>query len=329
MSQSFNRRRFLQITTTATLLSATSSYQVSAAEQQQQLYRWQGVALGGQAEILLPAGSNSNLIGNEVISELKRLEGIFSLYDPTSEVSQLNRTGVVKNPSPELVELLEKSKQLSDLTNGAFDITVQPLWELHSSNSGYSQAQLLKLEQSIRGLLGYQNLNISNEKISFDKGGMAITLNGIAQGYITDKITQLLSNHGFTDSLINIGEIKALGQHPDGRNWKVAIADTSSTNKAIQSQPNSVSLNDGQAIATSSYLGTTISDGTPHLLNPLTHEDEYRYQTMSVIAPDATTSDALSTGFSFMSIENIRDIVNTQPNLNIYAVDKTGRTYRV
>jgi thiamine biosynthesis lipoprotein len=223
----------------------------------------------------------------------------------------------------------EKSKQLSELTNGNFDVTVQPLWELHSAGSGYSTVQLFKLEQSVRGLLGYKNLKVSSEKISFEKGGMAITLNGIAQGYITDKITQLLSNHGLTDSLINIGEIKALGHHPDGRNWKVAIADTSSNKETLQTQQKSVSLNDGQAIATSSYLGTTITDGTPHLLNPLTHQDEYRYQSMSVIASDATTADALSTGFYFMSIDKIRDVVNTQPNLKVHAVDNMGNTYSV
>ncbi|MFD2207041.1 FAD:protein FMN transferase [Kiloniella antarctica] len=326
MSQSFNRRRFLQITTTAALLSATGGYQASASNP---LYRWRGVALGGQAEILLPAGLDVELIGNDVVSELKRLERIFSLYDTASEVSQLNREGILNNPSPEFVELLQKSKQVSELTNGNFDVTVQPLWELHSAGSGYSKVQLLKLEQSIRGLLGYKNLKVSSEKISFKKGGMAITLNGIAQGYITDKITQLLSNHGLTDSLINIGEIKALGHHPDGRNWKVAIADTSSNKDPLQTQQKSVSLNDGQAIATSSYLGTTITDGTPHLLNPLTHQDEYRYQSMSVIASDATTADALSTGFSFMSIENIRNIVDIQPNLKVHAVDNMRRTYSV
>ncbi len=322
-----NRRRFIQIAASASLITAAMSNNsalASGISPKRPIYKWEGRVLGGKAEILLPTGPEAEKLGYKIISEVRRLENIFSLYVPTSEISRLNREGILLNPSPEFYELLKRSFEFSKITSGAFDITVQPLWQYHSEIENYPERARERLEGSIRELVDYQALSIDSEKISFTKGGMAITLNGIAQGYITDRIAQLLTTRGFTNSLVNLGEIKAIGHHPTGREWKVNIAPPKN-NFSVNPFPN-ISLKNGQAIATSSPQGTTLRDGSSHLLSPVDGGQKHPYHSLSVIAQDATTADALSTGFSLKSPQEIKAISSALGNIKVLALTKQGQS---
>ena len=327
MSLPTNRRRFLQIVAStsfvATSAMTTNNTQVLAKETniKQPLYKWKGNALGGKAEILLPAGPDAERLGAKIISEVQRLEKIFSLYIPDSEINLLNREGKVLSPSPEFYELLSLANRFSKLTRGSFDITVQPLWQYHSEIQDYPENTRERLENTVRELVGYQALSIEQHEISFTKDGMAITLNGIAQGYITDCIARLLANEGFNNSLVNLGEIKAIGQHPTGRKWKVNIASPKSD---ITGNPfPDISLENGRAIATSSPQGTSLRDGSSHLINPYVKTNNYSYLSLSVIANDATTADALSTGLLFKTPQQIKAISSNLNGIKIFSLDKS------
>ncbi|WP_179188173.1 FAD:protein FMN transferase [Kiloniella majae] len=320
------RRRFLQIIGTASLLTPTLLKQSFAQGNAKEipLHKWQGIALGGHTEILLPKENGSAELANKIRKEIKRLENIFSLYIPGSEINRLNTQGKIQNPTPELYHVISTAHKVSSLTNGAFDITIQPMWLLHSEMPNLTDHQHHKMVQSISELVDYRNIDVSPKQISFKKRGMAITLNGIAQGFITDRIYQLLENHGLTNSLVNIGEIKALGTHPSGRDWTVAI-----DNKGQQLSGNSVNLHAGKAIATSTPTGTVLHNGHSHLLPTHHINAQALYKSMSVIANDATKADALSTGLSFVPVQELNNMISTEHGIEIIAHTLTDETIRI
>ena len=131
-------------------------------------------------------------------------------------------------PPLELVALLAEARSYSERTKGAFDITVQPLWRLYAdalrasrrrSAAGRAEAA----HASAQALVDYRAVEIEPAEVRFARPGMAITLNGIAQGYITDRVAALLQDAGMGDVLLDIGEVRALGRHPDGRPWHVGL----------------------------------------------------------------------------------------------------------
>ena len=159
------------------------------------LYRWRGSSLGSPTEILV-CHSDPGRVQQAIrycSGEISRLEGVFALYQPDSEVARLNRMGELEQPSFDLLTVLSLSLRLSALTQGAFDISVQPLWDLYAAHffgrtppepGGPIRPPLPGHELSWTG-----NRSRRTERVRLARAGMAVTLNGIAQGYVADRIT--------------------------------------------------------------------------------------------------------------------------------------------
>ena len=197
-----------------------------------QLLTWQGDVLGAQSELTLwhtdAAFARATIL--KVRVEIDRFERIFSLYRTDSEISRLNASGTLTNPSPDLLTLIEQGQRLGQLSNGAFDISVQPLWTLYEahfwSRTDTQPDFASRAHDTARALVDFRNVDAGSSSIEFARPGMAITLNSIAQGYITDVIADLLHNEGFESAVVDLGEIRALGRHPDGRPWRLGIRDS-------------------------------------------------------------------------------------------------------
>lgn len=308
MTSRINRRRFIGISCAAAGLSLLPFH--ANATVQKNTLMWQGFALGAPAKIILhhPDKKAAEALLRQVRAEIARLEGIFSLYRPDSELASLNRSGALAMPSPELVELLEKCRGFWEKSGGLFDPTIQPLWAClarhfsaaHAAASGPSAQEL----QQAQSLVGFDAVRFSKDWIVFDRPHMAMTLNGVAQGYITDQITQLLAAHGITNTLINLGEYRTLDNQPDGTPWQIGIADLET-----DPQPDEMLELSGNALATSGSAGFRFDAAGRfnHLLNPKAASENSLsaslYQRVTVIAPDAASADAWATAFSLM-IEN-------------------------
>ncbi len=122
--------------------------------------------------------------------EIERFERIFSLYRPDSEVSRLNAAGTLMKPSRELRTLIEESQRLGELSGGAFDISVQPLWRLYEAHF-WSQTDIqpdiaARARDVAHAVVDFRQIDSGAAAIGFARAGMAITLNSIAQGFITD-----------------------------------------------------------------------------------------------------------------------------------------------
>jgi thiamine biosynthesis lipoprotein len=268
------RRRFLAIS------AAASAF--PAASQAQPMHTWQGIALGARATIRL-SHPNARAICDAVAAEISRLEDIFSLYRPDSALSQLNRTGALQSPSFELLECLSLAGSIHHATGGRFDPTIQPLWATYAAANGAhpSKNDITNARVSI----SWSDMHFSPEVISL-KRGMALSLNGIAQGYIADRVAQFLKAKTLTNILIDTGELRALGTHPDGGAWPVKLA-----------AGGEIALS-ARALATSAPLGTTFDEAgqAGHILDPVTGlPTEAKWKEITVSANSAALADGLST----------------------------------
>ena len=224
-----------------------------------------------------------------------------------------------------MVALLKASLLFADLTDGAFDPTVQPLWQLYADHFSSERPDPegpspQKLAEAL-AKVGRSGLLVSEDRIALTRRGAAITLNGIAQGYATDRVVERLRSAGLSTTLVNMGEIRAIGARPEGTPWRVGLADPDRPGALTET----VDLVD-RAVATSAGAGFRFdSKGRfTHLFDPATGRSPSLYSTVSVIAPTATEADALSTAFSLMPLSRIRNIVATRPNVQARIVEAGG-----
>lgn len=285
------RRRFLSIMAGAAL----PLHALPASAGGMRTFQWTGTALGADASITFAGLTQpqAQRLVEQLLAEIERLEALFSLYRNDSAVVRLNNVGRLDNPSHDMVRLLELCARLHRLTRGKFDPTVQPVWQLLARTGG-SAGDAMREEAVHR--TGWQHVRFDRRSVAFARGGMALTLNGVAQGYITDCIAQLLRGEGIANVLVRTGEISVLGERLPGRSWRVAIAE-----REDQPAEEFVELSD-TAIATSSPRGLLLDpEGrTGHIVDPLTGGTPAFWRRVSVIHPSAAVADGLSTGFCLM-----------------------------
>ncbi len=290
------RRRFLRIAATGAATAALSTYSgVDPVLSSARTKTWKGRALGADASITMANPHPERLIA-VVRDELERLERIFSLYRSDSTLVTLNRHGRLSDPPPELLEALTLCGGIYDRTGGAFDPTVQSLWQLYGDWIKQGKVPRAAQISATMKRVGWQLVSTSPRSIRL-RSGAQLTLNGIAQGYIADRVADLIRNEGLNNVLINTGEIVALGPRPDSRPWIVGLA-LPPANEIVHRK---VELNDA-ALATSEPLGTTFDQmgAIGHIIDPRTGYPTSAWRQVSVSAKDAATADGLSTAFSVM-----------------------------
>ncbi|MCR8726116.1 FAD:protein FMN transferase [Frigidibacter sp. ROC022] len=255
--------------------------------------RWHGQALGAHAEIrfrhLSQAEARPLFAAIEI--ELARLEGIFSLYRTDSALARLNRDGVLEMPPPELVELLGLARGVHAGSDGLFDPTVQPLFDLYAKAATGGQPVVPEALHDGLARVGMDRVSVTGSVIRLGRPGMALTLNGIAQGHVTDRIAALLKAHGLTDVIVDIGEILATGTAGDGPGWAVRIAGVQGKRRLCD-----------RGLATSAPLGTPLDRAgrIGHILHPARGWVAPVQRQVSVLADSAALADALSTAAALM-----------------------------
>jgi len=310
------RRRFVGISAAAAGMAllplAASGSSDNAVAPSPHLGIWRGIALGADAMLQIhhpDPGVADRLIARSV-AEVRRLERVFSLYRGDSALSALNRQGTLDDPPTDLLRLLGESRQASRLTDGAFDPTVQPLWNLYAGHFAQAGADPRGPSDAARAaavaLVDYRKVEIGEGSIRLAAGGMALTLNGIAQGYITDRVAELLLSSGVERALVDMGENRVLGDRPDGTPWRVGIRNPRLPDGIAET----IELRSA-AISTSGGYGTEFDPAGRfnHIFDPKTGLTSRRYLSVSVIAPQATTADALSTAFSLLPLDRTAAIV--------------------
>ena len=318
------RRRFIAI---AAAIAGSGVLPRLSAAHEARTFSWRGVALGAEATLTLQhydeAEAKSAI--DACLAEVARLEAIFSLHRPDSALVRLNREGALLEAPADLRILLSEAIALAARTDGAFDPTVQPLWALYALHfsSGKSDAKRpsqTAIKEAL-GRVGWRRVALDAGGIKLLGSGMSLTLNGIAQGYITDKVGELLRARGFRHVLVNMGEQLALGPKWDGSAWQVGIQDPHDPNGLI----GRLSL-DGGAVATSGrYCCNSELPGlSSHILDPRTGEPASRFASVSVLAERATCADGLSTVLSLLPVGMWQSLLGTTSRA--YAVEAGSHT---
>ncbi len=288
-----NRRRFLCLSAAALLPAAGQAATVT---------EWQGWGLGATLSLRLVGADpyHARQTFARVQAEVQRIEKLASLHCDSS-LTRLNRDGHLAWPAPGLTDLLTLAGQVHAATGGVFDPTIQPLWRAIAEGRPTAAA---------RALVGWGQVSLSPSDLRLGRG-QEITLNGIAQGWAADQIAALLRAQGFTNALIDMGEVATLGQRPDGRPWRARIAAPDGAALAEIGLSN-------RALATSSPRGTLIGDGRPHILGP--QGQPPLWQTASVSAASAAVADALSTAFCLMDRTAIATALSRFPDARLEAL---------
>jgi len=313
-----SRRRVLQITAAAATSTVIGGVASALAAAPASVSQKRFAALGSFAEIRLVTeqGGDAERVLHRLQREIARLEAIFSIYDAGSAVSHLNRKGKLSAPPLELIELLSLCQRIHQASDGLFDPSVQPLWEFHArSQSGLAiaDAPVNELELAdILGKVGFPQVRFSASEVRFARPEMKLTFNGIAQGYVTDRITRLLKDEGFHNVLVNIGEISALGT-PDATDsgWPVTLRPA----RTATAMDHRLVLKN-RAVATSELTGTTFDEAEilSHILDPRSGKPVASDTLgVSVIATTAALADGLSTVAVVSGADRFKKIIKSFP----------------
>ena len=276
---------------------------------------WTGSVLNAPAKIEIH--STDKRLNNYIIKKIDELvfsyENIFNLQNKSSEINTLNSKKVLYNASPDLTEVIKNAQFISKNTDGLFDITVQPLWELYFENfiinNKKNPPDKNKIRETLK-LVNWKTINVVENKISINNKISSITLNGIAQGWITDQITTLLKKNGFSNTLVDFGESYASGLYEEKRNWNILIQGRD-TEKVI-------SLSN-KAIATSAGHGTIFEPTMKyhHIFNTKNGLSSNNFKTVSIISKKAWMADAISTSALSMNKESLLEL---SKNLNLEVI---------
>lgn len=280
-----------------------------------------------QAEVFHPDPSLRQRALEQVMLEMERINQLMSPYIETSELSLLNRQAGISavKVSDEMFKVLSLSKELSELSNGAFDITFASVGYLYN----YREKQRPD-EQSIDALLeaiDYRHvvLDASAQSVYFSHADVKIDLGGIAKGYAVDSAIEALKKMGIEHALVTAGgDTRLLGDRV-GKPWIVGIRDPRNKDKQAVVIP----LQDSAMSTSGDYERYFEEDGKRyhHILSPKTGRSSYEVQSVSIIGPLSVYNDALSTAVFVMGLQDGIGLINTLPEFEAIVMDNERRMH--
>jgi thiamine biosynthesis lipoprotein len=253
-------------------------------------------------------------------AEIERLEGALSLFREDSEISRLNRTGALDEPSGDLRRALALALAVAEATGGLFDPTVQALWRAYVdwfASTDRNSVPPDAIVETARQRVDWRHIEITSGRIILGDG-QAITLNGLGQGYVTDRVADLFLRRGIERVLIDLGEQRALGPCADGASWRIA-----------RTGGRALMLRRG-ALATSEGAGCKFdtSGAAHHLFDPRSGRSATIWRRITVHHGFAAVADALSTALYAATAEEIEVLLPRLSGVSIWATDADGRERR-
>lgn len=257
----------------------------------------------------------------DTFAEISRLSSVLSRHDPASQLARLNSNGQVIGASTELVSVLERSQQYSKLTNGAFDVTVLPLYNLYKNSFNASKAapSAPDISDALKAV-SYKNINIKGRDVTLDKSGVQITLDGIAKGYIVDEAAALLKARGATRVLVEAGgDLSVKGMREDGNPWKVGIVHP----RALDGFYEVAEISNGCIATSGDYESYFTNDyAFHHIIDPTLGLVPSELCSASIYANDTTYADALSTACFVMGMDKSLELIESLPGVEAFLIAK-------
>lgn len=267
----------------------------------------------------------------EAIEEIRRIEKLLTTFSDDSQTNQINANAGEKpvKVDKEVFDLIQRSIRISNLTQGAFDITYgsidKSLWNFDKNMTELPSREVAK--EMVR-LINYQNIELDEAEttVLLKEKGMRIGFGGIGKGYAADKAKTLMQNNGVTSGIVNAsGDLITWGNQPDGKPWTVGIADPNTKEKPFSA------LNiSNYAIATSGdYEKFVMIDGRrySHTIDPKTGLPISGIKSVTILAPNAELADALATPVMVMGVEVGLDLINQLKGIACIIINDKNRLF--
>ncbi len=270
------------------------------------------------AAFYAPDEASANKAIDAAWARIEHLNSLMSDYDSTSELMRLcrdSRPGQPIRVSPELFRVLSKSVEVSERSDGAFDVSVGPLVKLWRRARRQKEFPDPKLLQEARELVGWRNIRLHCETCSVEllKPGMKLDLGGIAVGYAADEAIRVLKQHGIASALIDgSGDIVVSGPPPGMTGWRIGIASL----REPEAAPQHFAMLANCSISTSgdAYQFVELNGQRySHIVDPNTGLGLTERCSVTVIATNGITADALATAVSVLGPERGLKLIDSQP----------------
>jgi len=245
----------------------------------------------------------------KALGVMEKVDSLMNDYDPQSEISILNKEGKAK-VSPELKEVITRAVHFSRLTKGAFDITVGPLVRFWQKMEKEKRIPTQKELEDVLSVVGYQNIKVKGDTIVLGKKGMMLDVGGIAKGYAVDKAIEVLKKRGVKNALVDAGgDLYCLGEGPHGK-WRIGIQHPRKMKEIV----GVVEVKDRGVATSGDYRRYYSIKGKRfgHIINPATGWTvQDTPSSVTIIAPDATSADALATGVFVLGLKEGMNLINS------------------
>lgn len=267
---------------------------------------------------------SSSLYEEEIDLALQEVDESFSTFNPQSIVSQINQNKKVKT-NDMFEELFDLAHEVSEATNGAFDITVAPLVNLWGFGFQNSSEVTPAMVDSLLPLVDYQGVTLQKHSLQKRHPAMMLDFSAIAKGYACDIVASLLEQRSVNNYMIEIGgEIRAKGQNPEKKDWTLGIEKPIDDTIPHQSQLQATLSLPQMAVATSgNYRNFYYKDGKKyaHTISPSTgYPVNHQFLSATVVAPTCAMADAYATAFMVLGLEKSQAILKKNTKLSAYFI---------
>ena len=276
--------------------------------------------LGTVTSVVIHDSRFPTAVLDRVFERVEEIQWRMTINEPDSEVSLVN-AAAGSHPvrvSPDTFEVIERSLEYARYTNGAFDPTIAPLVKLWDIGSESERVPSESEIQAVLPLIDYTvvELNPDNFEVYLPVAGMSLDLGGIAKGYAVDEAARILIDAGIRYALVDFGgDVYTIGSRPDGNRWRIGIQDP--VNTARGRFVGIVEQTDTSIVSSGDYERYFVEDGVRyhHILDPDTgHPSRSGLVSVTIQAPRAMTSDAVSTGAFVMGLEAGMALVESLPD---------------
>jgi thiamine biosynthesis lipoprotein len=267
---------------------------------------------------------------NAAVSEIQLIEKLLTTFDDSSQTNQVNREAGIRPVAVdrEVFDLIERSTRISQLTQGAFDITYgsidKSLWNFDKNMTSLPDAATAK--RMVR-LIDYRNIILNSDRgeVMLKHKGMRIGFGGIGKGYAADRARQILVDMGVMNGVVNAsGDLTVWGARADGKPWTIGIADPNTKH------PFSYLPLTNLSVATSgNYEKFVVINGKrySHTIDPKTGLPARGIKSVTIISPLAELSDAMATPVTVMGVKAGLDMINQMKGVACIIIDDNDQLY--
>lgn len=270
----------------------------------------------------------------DAVAEISRIERLLTTFDEASQTNQINANAGIRpvQVDAEVFALIERSLQLSALTQGAFDITYgsidKRLWNFDTAMTSLPDAQTAR--RLVR-LINYRNvlLDEPNSTVFLKERGMRVGFGGIGKGYAAEQAKRLLKALGVESGIVNAsGDLTTWGTQPNGQPWTIGIADPDRRGTGGRAF-SYLNISD-MAVATSgNYEKYALINGRrySHTIDPKTGYPVSGIKSVTIIAPNAELADALATPVMVMGVEVGLNLINQMRHIACIILDEDDQLH--